>query len=141
MWLVPLVSLLGGGLAGGCVSTFLNRWFHWRDMRVKFYPVLTDMYSAYIIRMENPDGRYWVTVVGKVPSDEDKVFVNHRSNFLTDLIQFNELREARNLRRAILNNAMLGDHTEGATIRHDLASEREALSGCLRVLHKKLKID
>ena len=141
MWLVPLVSLLGGGLAGGCVSTFLNRWFHWRSMRVKFYPVLSDMYSTYIIRMEKPEGRYWVTVVGKVPSDADEEFVNHRANFLIDLIQFNELREARKLRRAIMNNAMQGDHTEGTTTKHDLAPEREALSECLRVLHKKLKID
>jgi hypothetical protein len=50
------------------------------------------MYSAFIIQMEKPEGRYWVTVVGKVPADEDEDFVNHRSNFLADLIQFTELR-------------------------------------------------
>jgi hypothetical protein len=68
MW---LVSFLSGGLAGGCVSVFLNRWFHWRDMRVKFYPVLNNIHSAYIIRFEKQEGRFLVNIVGQNPSPED----------------------------------------------------------------------
>jgi hypothetical protein len=144
MWLVPLVSLLGGGLAGGCVSAFLNRWFHWRDMRVKFYPVLNDIHSAYIIRMENPQGRYWEHTVGMTPAEghPDYEFVNHRSNFIVhDLIQFNELKEVRELRRKILKSQVQADHTAGKLVEYDLEPERIALTECINVLHKKLKID
>lgn len=99
------------------------------------------MYAAFMIRMENPKGRYWVIIVGKVPADEDAEFVNHRSNFLDDLIQFNELREARKLRKTMIDNFMKGDHADGTTMKYDLEPELKALSDCVRVLHKKLKID
>jgi hypothetical protein len=141
MW---LVSFLSGGLAGGCVSVFLNRWFHWRDMRVKFYPVLNNIHSAYIVRMQTPEGRYWDHVVGKTPTEEhpDYDFVNHRSNFIvSDLIQFNELREVRKLRREFMKSQEQGDHTTGKAVKYDLDPERKALTECLSVLHKKLKID
>jgi hypothetical protein len=140
MW---LVSFLSGGLAGGFVSVFLNRWFHWREMRVKFYPVLNNIYSAYVIRMANPEGRYLKTIVGMTPTEEheDYEFVNHRSNFIIDLIQFNELKEARKLRRDIVLGSMKGDHTEGKEIKRDLAAEYQALHECMNTLHKKLKID
>ncbi len=144
MWLVPLVSLLGGGLAGGCVSAFLNRWFHRRDVRVKFYPVLNNIHSAYIIRMQNPQGRYWEHSVGMAPTEEnpDYDFVNHRSNFIvSDLIQFNERKEVRELRRKILKSQAQGDHTEGKLVKYDLEPERIALTECMSVLHNKLKID
>jgi hypothetical protein len=140
MW---LVSFLSGGLAGGCVSVFLNRWFHWREMRVKFYPVLNNMFSAYVIRMGNPEGRYLVTTVGMTPTEahEDYEFVNHRANFITDLIQFNELREARKLRKDIVTYSMTGDHTEGKEVKRDLMPDYQALNECMKTLHKKLKID
>jgi hypothetical protein len=141
MW---LVSFLSGGLAGGCVSVFLNRWFHWRDMRVKFYPVLSNIHSAYIIRMQNPQGRYWENIVGMTPTPEheDFDFVNQRSDFIvSDLIQFNELREVRKLRRAIMTNELKADHTKGTLVKYDLLPESLALGECLKTLHKKLKID
>jgi hypothetical protein len=139
MW---LVSFLSGGLAGGCVSVFLNRWFHWRDMRVKFYPVLNNIHSAYIIRMEKPEGRYLVNIVEQNPSLEDEEFVDHRSNFIvSDLIQFNELREVRKLRKAIMENQAKEHKTPGILTKLDLTPECLALGECLKTLHKKLKID
>ena len=78
-----MASVIGGGLAGACVSVFFNRLFHWRELRTKLYPVLSNMYSAYVIRMENPEGRYWTTIVGNIPSPDDSDFVDHRSSFRT----------------------------------------------------------
>jgi hypothetical protein len=142
--MVWLVSFLSGGLAGGCVSAFLNRWFHWRDMRVTFYPVLNNIYSAYVIRMQNPEGRYWENTVGMTPTEEnpDYEFVQHRSGFIvSDLIKFNELKEVRELRRAILAHQATADHTEGKLVKYDLMPEYQALEKCMKTLHKKLKID
>lgn len=133
-------SVLGGGLAGGCVNVIHNRLIRWRDLRTKFYPVLNNIYSAYVIRMEKPEGRYWVTIVGQNPSNEDAEFVDHRSNFISDLIQFNELKEARSLRKEMLDNAMSGHHTPGILTKVDLAPEATALDTCLKTLHKKLKL-
>lgn len=138
--LAIMASFLGGGLAGACVSVFFNRLFHWRELRTKFYPLLSNMYSAYVIRMENPEGRYWTTIVGNVPSPEDNDFVEHRSSFLSDLVQYNELKEVRVLRRKLLDNAMSGNHNPGEEAKLDLAPEAAALGACLAKLHKKLKI-
>ena len=134
-------SVLGGGLAGGCINVLFNRLSLWRDLRTKFYPVLNNIYSAYVIRMDNPQGRYWVTIVGQNPSNEDEEFVDHRSNFISDLIQFNELKEVRKLRKVIMENSVKGDHTPGAVINHDLGPECKALGNCLHTLHKKLNLD
>lgn len=135
-----IVSFLGGGLAGACVSVLSNRIFHWRELRTKFYPVLNNMHSAYVIRMTNPQGRYWTNVVGYVPSPEDEDFVEHRASFLGDLVQYSELKEVRILRRKMLDNAMSGDHEPGEVATLDLAPESAALSTCLLTLHKKLRI-
>jgi hypothetical protein len=135
-----LASLLGGGLAGGCMSVFLTRVFHRRELRTKFYPKVSDMCSAYAVRMQSPEGGYWVTVVGNIPASEDQQFVDHRSSFISDLVEFNELREARLLRRCLLENQMRADHTPGVKIKLDLAPESQALVVCLQKLHKKLKI-
>ena len=113
-------------------------------MRVKFYPVINDLHSAYVIRTQNAQGRYWEHRVGMTPTEEnpDYEFVNHRSNFIvSDLIQFNELREVRKLRRAFMTCQEKADHRDGKDVNYDLEPERKALSECLRVLHKKLKID
>ena len=123
------------------MSTLANRFFHWRALRTQFYPKLSNMCSAFIIRMEKPEGRYWVTIVGKIPSAEDEEFVEHRSNFLSDLIQFNELKEARNLRKLMLDNAFGADSTPGMMVKLDLAPEAEALNACMKKLHDKLKLD
>ena len=111
---------------------------------MKFYPALNNIHSAYIIRMQNPQGRYREITVGMTPSEghPDYEFVNHRSNFIVyDLIQFNELKEVRELRRKILKNQEQGDHTTGKLVKYDLEPERMALTECMRVLHKKLNID
>jgi len=135
-----MASVLGGGLAGACVSVFFNRLFHWRDLRTRFYPVLNNMFSAYVIRMENPEGRYWTTIVGNVPSPEDEDFVEHRASFLGDLVQYNELKEVRILRTKLLNNSASGNHNRGEVLKLDLAPESAALHACMITLHKKLKI-
>jgi hypothetical protein len=135
-----MVSFLGGGLAGACVSVFFNRLSHWRELRTKFYPLLSNMYSAYVIRMENPEGRYWTTIVGNIPSPEDSEFVEHRSSFLSDLVQYNELKEVRVLRTKLMDNAMTGNHKRGEVAKLDLAPEAAALGACLAKLHKKLKL-
>jgi len=135
-----IASILGGGLAGACFNVFLTRYFHRQDLRAKFYPVLNNIHSAYVIRMEDPEGRYWTTVVGNVPTPEDENFVDHRSSFISDVMQFIELKEVRVLRRRILDNEVGGDHTRGQVLKLDLAPEWAALNDCLKTLHKKPKI-
>lgn len=134
-------SFLGGGLSGGCVNVWFNRQSRHRDLRTKLYPKLNDIHSAYLIRMEKPEGRYWVTIVGNNPSDADEEFVNHRSTFISDLIQFNQLREARALRKRIIENSLNGHHTPGLLTKLDLTPEARALNDCLKILHKKLRLD
>jgi hypothetical protein len=135
-----LLSLIGGGLAGGCVNVLFNRMFYWRQLRIKFYPKLNDMHTAYAIRMEQPQGRYLVTIVGQMPSKENAEFVDHRADFVVDLVQFTELREARKLRRKMVDNLMRGEHTPGILTKVDLAPEAQAMNDCIRTLHKKLKL-
>ena len=98
------------------------------------------MYAAYVIRMANPEGRYWTTVVGNVPAPEDEEFVEHRSSFVDDLVKYNELKEVRVLRKQMLDNAVSGNHKTGEVAKLDLAPESAALNACLITLHKKLKI-
>ncbi len=93
--------------------------------------MLNNMVSAYVIRMENPEGRYWTTIVANVPSSEDRDFVEHRSSFLSDLVQYSELREVRVLRKSMLDNAMSGNHKQGEVMRLDLTPEATALHACL----------
>jgi hypothetical protein len=137
--LTLLVAIVSGGLAGGVVSTIFNRVFHWRTKRTEFYPKLSNMYSAYIIRFEQPNGRYWTNIVGNNPLGADRDFVEHRSNFILELITYNELKEARVLRKALLDDS---NHTlsPGSTLKLDLGPEANALNECLKVLHKKLKL-
>lgn len=135
-----MASFLSGGLAGALVSVASNRISHWRALRTKFYPVLNDMHSAYLIRMEKPNGRYWTTIVGYLPAPKDKDFVEHRASFISDLIQYSELKEVRILRKRLLDNAASGDHNQGEEAMLDLAPESAALNDCLWTLHKKLKI-
>jgi hypothetical protein len=137
--LTLLVSIVSGGLAGGIVSAISNRIFHWRVLRTKFYPEVNNIHSAYVIRFSNPNGRYWENVVGNVPSPADAEFVDHRSEFISELIAYNELKEARKLRKAILDNSI---HTlpMGSILTLDLSPEYEALNECMILLHKKLKL-
>jgi hypothetical protein len=57
-----------------------------------------------------------------------------------DIVQFNELREARKLRNEMLNNGNSGHHMTGVSKTIDLKPEFEALHTCLLKLHKKLKL-
>lgn len=140
--LALLVSLVGGGLAGGVVSVLYNRSVRHRTLRTNFYPKLNNIFSAYVIRFnETPGGRYWVTVVGNIPKEEDRDFVDHRSDFVSDLIAFNELEEARVLRTAILDNSAKGIDAPGTLTKLDLQPEFKALDACMKILHKKLKLD
>jgi len=110
-------------------------------MRTKFYPVLNNMHAAYIIRLEKPEGRYWVKIVGQNPSNEDSEFIEHRTSFIHELVEFNELKEARVLRTAILDNSAKEDKPPGNLLsKLDLSPEADALSTCLNLLHKKLKL-
>ena len=139
-----LISFVSGGLAGGIVSVIFNRVFHWRALRTQFYPKLNNMYCAYVVRFnETPQGRgrYWVTVVGQNPKPEDEEFIDQRSVFIHDLIAFNELKEARKLRQAILDNAGREHVTPGILSKLDLQPEATALDECMKVLHQKLKLD
>ena len=72
-----------------------NRIFHWRALRTQFHPTLNNIMGEYTIRMEKPEGRYWIGTVGYVPSPQDNAFVDNRTEFLHKLPQYNELREAR----------------------------------------------
>lgn len=141
--LTLLVSMVSGGLAGGVVSAISNRIFHWRALRTQFYPKLNNMYSAYVIRfneVKDGHGRYLVNIIGENPSDEDVPFVEHRSDFIQDLIAFNELKEARKLRQAILDNS-LKKKSDPILSKLDLQPEATALNECMKVLHEKLRLD
>jgi hypothetical protein len=135
-----IAAVVSGGLSGACVSVFFNRFFHWRELRTKFYPKVNELYVAYLLRMEKLEGRYWVTTVGNNPSSEDKEFVDHRSSFISDIVQFNELKEARVLRKRFLENMVRTTGAPGTNLKADLAPELEALDVCFRKLHEKLRL-
>jgi hypothetical protein len=83
-----------------------------------------------------------VRIVNQLPSSEDVTFIDHRSHFLLqDLIEFNELREVRKLRKAIMENEMREVKTLDIMTKLDLVPEMKALDQCLKKLHKKLKIN
>jgi len=135
-----LASVLGGGLAGACVSVAFNRLFHRQDLRIKFYPVLNNMHSAYVIRMQNPEGRYWTNIIGNMPADEDAEFVEHRSTFLHELVEYIGLTEVRLLRRQFAANMTSDNPKVGEVSKLDLTPEAAALGFSLVTLHKKLKM-
>jgi hypothetical protein len=135
-----IASILSGGLAGGSVSTFFNHRLHWRKLRGEFYPKLSNILSAYVIRMEQPEGRYWTNTVAKNPAEEDRVFVDHRADFILDLVKFNELKEARELRKKLLENRGHGLGQESTVLKTDLLPEQEAILECLHKVHKKLEL-
>jgi hypothetical protein len=136
-----IVSILSGGLAGGSVSTLFNRLQYWRSLRTQFYPQLNNFWSVYLLRTEHPEGRYLVCTVGNLPSVEDKSFVDHRTEFIGNLIQFNELKEARKLRRKLIGNLNNpGGAKVGEVLKIDLMPEYQAVSDCIEKVHKKLKL-
>ena len=136
-----VTSFLSGGLAGGCVNAWFNRLARCQELRTKFHPRVNDMLAAYLIRMEKPQGRYWETIVGRTPKSEDAEFVKHRLDFRLELAQYNELKEARDLRKALLGNAASAERTPGLMMKIDLGPEAEALNKCLVILEEKLKLE
>jgi hypothetical protein len=96
------------------------------------------MYSAYVIRMEKPEGRYWTTIVGNPPATKDNDFVDHRTSFLSHLVEYNELKEARVVRTRLLDNQLSKVFNRGGVAKVDLVPEATALGTCLTTLHKKL---
>ena len=135
-----LVSLVGGGLAGGCVSVVSGRVFHWRTLRTQFHPILNHFWGAYSIRIEKSEGRHLTTIVGKAPPSEDDGFIRHRSSFIHELVRFNELKEARELRKGLITNLNPQGASVGSTIETDLMPEYEAVSKCLKIVQGKLKL-
>ncbi len=133
-----LASVVSGGLAGALVNGILNRYFYLRALRTKFYPKLLNLFTAYAIRMEKPGGRYWKTIVGLSPASEDEEFVEHRSLFISKIVRFNELKEARVLRQAFIQNMFAEKTTSGLPWELDLKPEIDALGQCLGTVSKKL---
>ena len=135
-----VTSILSGGLAGGGVSTLANRIFHWRALRTQFYPKVNDLLGEYVIRMEDPEGRYLIIRVGYNPRPEDESFVEHRVGFIMNLVAFNELKEARELRKKLVQYQAEEPGKEGDEQKIDLMPDYQALSDCLDKLHKKLNL-
>lgn len=135
-----VVSIVSGGLAGGCISQVSNRVFYWRALRTQFHPELNNIMGEYFVRLERPEGRYWKGRVGYLPSPEDESFVRHRSAFIATLPKFNELREARDLLRVLLNNPNPTMTGKGEEIETDLMPEYQAIVSCLDKVEGKLKL-
>jgi hypothetical protein len=135
-----VVSLIGGGAVGGLINVA----YQWRnrkkDLRTTFYPMLNDMNAAYLIRMEQPGGNELVQTPNVAPLGADRDFVNHRTAFLSDLIKYNDLTEVIVLRQRMLDNAFQAAGTVGP-VKTNLVPEAKAIDECMRVLHKKLKLD
>jgi hypothetical protein len=80
------------------------------------------------------------TVVGKVPLSEDDGFIRHRSSFIYELVRFNELKEARELRKGMIANLNPRCASVGSAIETDLTPEYESVSKCLKIVQGKLKL-
>lgn len=139
------VSIISGGLAGGSVSTVANRYYYLRKKRTEFYPKLNNILAAYLIRLEDPDKRLLIQEPGYLPAGADLKFVDHRSDFIHGLVEFNELNEARELRKKLVDSMFSGvimvnekEKTKESAI--DLMQEYRAIEHCHDVLHKKLKL-
>jgi hypothetical protein len=134
-------SIVSGGLAGASVGAVTNRIFYWRTLRTQFHPVLNDICAAYAIRMQRADGRYLITTVGMTPLPEDVEFVEHRVSFIIRLISFNELREARRLRKDLIIRMNPEGAPQGTVLKTDLMPDYQAIEKCLITVQKKLKLN
>ena len=134
-----VVSVIGGGAVGGLINVAYQWRNRQKDLRTAFYPVINDM-NAYLIRMEHPGGKELVQTPDQAPLGADRDFVNHRTAFLTDLIKYTDLKEVIILRQKILDNAF---HGAGSTsqLTTNLVPEAQAIGECMKVLHRKLKLD
>jgi hypothetical protein len=87
------------------------------------------MYSTYVIHFkQKPEGRgrYLVRIIGQEPTGADKDFIEHRTDFILDLVDFNELKEATNLGQVISDNELREKGTPGLTSKLDLQPELDA---------------
>jgi hypothetical protein len=135
-----LVSVIGGGAAGGLINVAYQWRNRQKDLRTAFYPVINDMNAAYLIRIDQPGGKELVQTPYQAPLAADCDFVNHRTAFLTDLIKYTDLKEVIILRQKILDNAFHGAGSTGPDTTN-LVPEARAVGECMQVLHKKLKLD
>ena len=139
-----IVSIISGGLAGGSVSTFANRRYYLRSLRTKFYPMVNNILAAYVLRLQDPKKRLLTQRPDFLPAGDDLKFVDHRSDFIHGLVGFNELEEAREVRRKLVDSMFAAvvvvspDDTSEKAI--DLMQEYRAIEHCHDVLHKKLKL-
>jgi hypothetical protein len=135
--LTLLVAIISGGIVGGVVTAIFNRVFHERALRTKFYPKVGNMAGVYMFRFMQPNGRYWVHIVGDKPLGADRDFVEQRSHFWTELVEFTELKEVQVVREVFLHNS-LHNLSRGSTMKHDLYPEYRAMEDCMKAMHKKL---
>lgn len=141
MDLGPLVvSFIGGGAVGGLINVAYQWRNRQRDLRTAFYPVINNMNAAYLIRMGQPGGKQLVQTPDQAPLGADRDFVNHRTAFLMDLIKYTDIKEVIILRQKILDNAFHGAGSTGPVITN-LVPEAQAINECMKVLHRKLKLD
>jgi hypothetical protein len=134
------ISIVSGGLAGASVSTFANRIFYARALRTRFHPIVNNLWGSYINRLHKPDGRYLVNTVGYLHPPEDRPFVESRSEFFDKLIEFSELKEARELRRSLFANLNPNRLPQGQVLTTDLMVDYKAIDSCLMTVQKKLNL-
>lgn len=81
---------------------------------------------------------------GYLPAGEDLKFVEHRSDFIHGLVEFNELEEARELRKKLVENMIASvtvvDANDNSGKATDLMQEYRAVEHCHDVLHRKLRL-
>ena len=137
----PLISLIGGGLAGGALSLYFNRRYYLRKMRTELYPYLEKMVRAYGIRSILPEGKSWIVDGRKYrPGPTDDEFRAARTEFISRLVGFNELKEARELRGTMISSTIPPDPDDGFPTT-ELDKEADALSQCFKTIQKKLRLE
>jgi hypothetical protein len=137
----PIISLIGGGLAGGALSLYFNRRYYLRKMRTELYPHLEKMIRAYEIRALLPEGKGWIVDGRRYhpgPSDDD--FRADRRDFISRLVGFNELKEARELRGTMISSTIPLSPEDGFPTA-ELAKEVDALSQCFKTIQEKLRLE
>jgi hypothetical protein len=136
----PIISLVGGGLAGGALSLYFNRRYYLRKMRTELYPQVEKMVRAYGIRSILPAGKGWIVDGRKFrPGPGDDEFRAARTEFIARLVGFNELKEARELSGTMTSSTIPSDPDDGFPTA-ELEKEADALSLCFKTIQKKLRL-
>jgi hypothetical protein len=98
------------------------------------------MVRAYEIRSLLPEGKGWIVDGRKYrpgPSDDD--FRATRREFISRLVGFNELKEARELRGTMISSMIPPDPDDGFPTA-ELEKEADALSQCFKTIQRKLNL-